>query len=364
MISEDKYLERIVAGIHSATSEGADVTWNEIIDDRQFDVTVRFQIGTMRYLVLVEVKNKNRKSSASEIEAFVTKTRDYNSNKSVFVTAAGFQSGAIKVAQKHGIELFTVKFNQEKFVLSEAQSHVLIRHRKAQTSEEMKIELGPPTPVEIITDIVLHYTSGKKAKLPQDPSQLEYYVANTVLSDGKTIDQVIREIPIDFDNSNGNESHLIKFPAPTFAKPIDDYFFPKGSIQSLEFKITRSMGHPIRGNTQIEPSAFSHPVVYKNALTNEEIELQLDQLPLGDKQLSIGKFYFQVHPLIYYYCNNITDDEQEMFIVESFQNRRLLTTQFRQHTKFSNRYIPVAHKPTIKRLERRLSDFKRNRHLD
>ncbi|MDM7930031.1 hypothetical protein [Blastomonas fulva] len=50
MISDDEYLERIVAGIHAVTTEAADVTWNETINGRQFDVVVRFVVGTLRYL--------------------------------------------------------------------------------------------------------------------------------------------------------------------------------------------------------------------------------------------------------------------------------------------------------------------------
>ena len=52
MISEDEYLERIVAGIHAVTRGSANVSWNEIINGRQFDVAVRFTLGTLSYLVL------------------------------------------------------------------------------------------------------------------------------------------------------------------------------------------------------------------------------------------------------------------------------------------------------------------------
>jgi len=357
MISEDEYLERIVAGIHSATSEGADVTWNETIDGRQFDVTVRFQIGTMRYLVLVEVKNKNRKSSASEIEAFVTKTRDNNSNKSVFVTAAGFQSGAIKIAQKHGIELFTVKFNHQKIALSQNQTRVIINKKQTTASMDSNLELGPETPVNIISNIRLHYTNGKTIQLPNEPSQLDYYVTKTQLSNGQTLEQVIRKRELNDNQTGGPNIQTINFLPPTLVNPVDEYFFPRGNILSLDFEVKRSSGRPINGNTQIEPTSFSHPVIYKNAITNEEIELNIHQLPLGSKNLEVGKFYFQTHPLIYFYCNNIENNQLDMYIVESFQNCEIFTARVRQHTKYSNHYIPVTHKPTIKRLELRLADF-------
>ena len=43
MVSDDEYLERIVAGIQTVTTDGADVTWNETLNGRQFDVVVRFR---------------------------------------------------------------------------------------------------------------------------------------------------------------------------------------------------------------------------------------------------------------------------------------------------------------------------------
>lgn len=70
MIKDDEYLERLVAGIHTITGDAADVRWNEIINGRQFDVVVRFQMGTLRYLVLIEVKNRKRPASAS-VPSFV-----------------------------------------------------------------------------------------------------------------------------------------------------------------------------------------------------------------------------------------------------------------------------------------------------
>ena len=46
MISDDEYLERLVAGIQAVSTDGADVRWNEELNGRQFDVVVRFKMGT------------------------------------------------------------------------------------------------------------------------------------------------------------------------------------------------------------------------------------------------------------------------------------------------------------------------------
>ena len=90
VISDDEYLERLVAGIQAVTTDGAEVRWNETIGNRQFDVVVRFQLGTLRYLVLIEVRNRTRKAEAKDIDAFVTKAIDQTAYKILVVTTAGF----------------------------------------------------------------------------------------------------------------------------------------------------------------------------------------------------------------------------------------------------------------------------------
>ena len=100
-----KRLERLVAALHHAESTGATVTWNDEIAGRQFDVTIRFKFGLHSYLTIIECKDYSSKVSVDKIDAFVTKTRDVNANKAVFISSHGFQSGCFPVAERHGIQL-------------------------------------------------------------------------------------------------------------------------------------------------------------------------------------------------------------------------------------------------------------------
>ena len=101
--------EKLVAAIHKAETEGAIVTWNEKIDGRQFDVTIRFKTGFYDYLTFIECKDCGTLVSVDKVEAFATKAKRYNANKSIMVSARGFQSGAIKAAKELNIQLFSLK---------------------------------------------------------------------------------------------------------------------------------------------------------------------------------------------------------------------------------------------------------------
>jgi len=358
LIGEDEYLERIVAGIQAATTDGADVTWNEIIDGRQFDAVVRFTLGTLQYLVLIEVKNRMRRASASELEAFVTKTRDHQANKAVFVTAAGFQSGAIKVAKRHGVDLFTVVFDEDDLHLSDKSSQLLLTKKGAKDDESPVIEIGKPTLTANIEDVVLKYASGKSVKMPNEPSQMTYYAKKTKLEDGRVIDQVVQQA--NFTGIELGKERIEKIPIVPAQRiyPPDNYFFPSGVLASLWCTVVGRMGRPIRGNTLVDPGTFSSSIIYTNVLTGEVTRMTMDQLPLGGSRAEAGKFYFIPHPLIYFYCEAVYDGVVYWNLIESFQNGELLTASTSQDIKYSVYYVPVTDKKTLKRLRKRLRDYK------
>jgi len=357
LISDAEYLERIVAGIHAVTTTEAEVTWNEIIDGRQFDVVVRFKLGTLRYLVLIEVKNRTRKASAPELEAFVTKTQDHKANKAVFVTAAGFQSGAITVAKRHGIGLFTLTFDNDNLHLSDKSSRLVLSKKGAEDIPPI-IEIGEPELVANIESVTLNYATGKKKDMPKEPSQMTYYTGKTTLEDGRTIDLVLQQAPIADVVLGQSRREEIRINPQQRIYPPDNYFFPSGVLASMECTVTGRMGNPLRGNTLIDPGSFSYPVIYTNVITGEEIHMTMDQLPLGGSTVEVGAFYFQPHPLNYYYCEDIREDTVYWKLIESFQSGKLFTGSMSQDIKYSPYFIPVTDKKTIKRLQKRLRDFR------
>jgi len=190
MIGADEYLERVVAGIHSVTSKGAEVAWNSVINGRQFDVVVKFTLGTLAYLVVVEVKNRTRRASASDLEAFTLKARDQLANKSVFVNVAGFQSGAIEVAKRHGVDLFTVKFDEENLSLSRTLSFLTITKQDVPP-DTPHWSIDGPGEVNFFDKICLVYLDGRMFDLPDEPTQATYYALNSQLSDGRSLHQLL-----------------------------------------------------------------------------------------------------------------------------------------------------------------------------
>lgn len=357
MISDDEYLERIVAGIQAVTTTGAEVIWNEKINDRQFDVVVRFKVGTLRYLVLVEVKNRTRPASAEDVDAFVTKARDQKANKSVFVTAAGFQSGAINIAKRHDIDLFTITFVESEVSLPEDAQMITVELQKPPPGSRPELSIGEPELVANTEHATLVYSDGKEVDIPSEQSQMNYYFEKTKLADGRSLDDLIQTAPLPVVALDETVAESITFDPPVHIEPPDSHFFPPGSISAIKFRLSGRYAHPIRGNMKVDPSLFTRPVVYTNVLTGETNRFTLDQLPLGVKRVSVGNFYFIYHPLAYCFCDSIQGDMVRWHLVESFQSGDIVTGTFTQKIEYSPGYMPVADKKILNRLQARLEEY-------
>jgi hypothetical protein len=357
MISDDEYLERIVAGIQVVSTADAQVSWNEVINGRQFDVVVRFKLGTLRYLILIEVKNRIRKAQVEDIDAFVTKARDQNANKAVFVTAAGFQAGAIEVAKRHGIDLFTVSFDESKFRLQQNATFIKIRNLNAPKDAAPEYNIGEPEFVVAVEKLTLVYADGTRWNLPCEQSQMNYYCLQTKLSDGRTLQELINAIRLPKVQFNQTLEEETQFDPSVQITPPDTYFFPAGEISAAVLKMSGRKARPIRGNVKIDPSLFTAPVIYTDAITGEETRFALESLPLGQNRVSPGHFYFTIHPLTYFYCETIKGMLVHWVIVESFQAGNLIQAKITQQVKYSLYYLPVIDKNTIYRLQDRLKRF-------
>jgi hypothetical protein len=81
---------------HLDAVEGVDGTY-------VIDVTVRFQLAGMDFLVLFECKRHASAVKREHVQVLHTKMQSTGAQKGVVVAASGFQRGALQYAQAHGI---------------------------------------------------------------------------------------------------------------------------------------------------------------------------------------------------------------------------------------------------------------------
>ncbi|OWV98152.1 hypothetical protein [Rhizobium sp. R693] len=359
MISEDRYIEILAAAIQRSTIPEADVQWNVKIGNRQFDVLAKLKVGLHSVLIGYEVKNKSRPISVEAMDAFVTKARDAGINKPIFVSRSGFQSGAISVGKNHGIDLFRLDLSADDLPSVDAGSaHVIITQGKAPPFKDLEVRVvDTDRRMNVVETVKLAYSDGSSSALPDEPSQLNYYLERSLFSSGQSIGDLIDKtvsselVPLDQiatrSVSVGDELH-----------PPDDYFLKKGTVKEIIITVKGISGKLIESNSLIEPSVTKETVKYTNVIDGSSIEVPAKSLPVGDSYFKAGVFYFAYSPLRYFYCDQVSGDDAVMYLVESFQSATLFQAEFIQRNQYSRFYIEVTDKRIISRLQDRLKKMK------
>lgn len=83
--------------------------------DYDFDATVRFELGGLAFLVLVEAKFHRNPIKREVAQILSSKVQSVGAHKGVIVSTAPFQSGTLRYAAAHGIAL--VKVTEGRFTI-------------------------------------------------------------------------------------------------------------------------------------------------------------------------------------------------------------------------------------------------------
>lgn len=338
--SKWEYFERLVAAVHQAADAGADVKWNETINGRQFDVTIRFRKGLYDHLTVVECKNFEKPVPVEKIEAFVTKSRDVNANVAVLASTSGFQSGAREVALRHNITLLQV-------TSSEDVDPVIFGAKWGDPIDALQIE-----------EVTLEFVGGEMKALPSRGNVLTYYANHTTLERAgaaTTLNLLIEAWlqPRKWNVANGE--HIIPILDGTVVTGPQDGVIPLKQLASIRIQTLITKTRTLHGPNMFDPSFMLPDVRVQNVNTGEIKTFKYRDLALGiDTAFLPGKFYEAPELGYYYFCERVRDGIAEVWMVESFQHGQLVQVKFTTEAKDGKLYIPVTDKSTIDRLQRRL----------
>lgn len=113
-ITPDEFEQWVVGLIKSVAPlvEALEVTLHDKIQGvdglYDFDATVRFNLGGMRFLVLVEAKRHKHPIKRELVQVLHDKLRSVGAQKAAMIATAPYQRGAVEYAKAHGIALATV----------------------------------------------------------------------------------------------------------------------------------------------------------------------------------------------------------------------------------------------------------------
>lgn len=339
-----KQFERIVTAIHHAESDGGIVKWDDIIDGRQFDVTIKFKHTNYSFLIVVECKDYKGKVPLEKVEAFATKSKSVKANKSVIVSSKGFQSGCFKCAKQNNIELFTVEeFSniEEKFQIRQFIPH--LNYEK----------------IGLIDD-----DSNKIFWLSTNNSKLFYQCEKTIIWTARhqfTINDLLNKHYHSILNSSSPEQN--------------DFFIELGTSHCVNVPFHDTMisskiviTHSIRTVAFIDappadPSLLDYHSSYyryKNEATGESTHYPCGKIHLGfDTKFDKGNFYKNSMGF-YYYVYDITPESVKLILLESYQHGTLVQARFSVNHGASKHYLPVTNEEKLSYLKRILEKYKKH----
>jgi hypothetical protein len=341
-----KHFERLVAAIHRAADQGAKVTWNDKINKRQFDVTIRFKRGLYEYLTVIECKDLGNPVPVEKVDAFVTKSRDARADKAVMASTAGFQEGAQEVASKHNMTLIHVTDSAE-IDLSMFGAH-----------------WGTPTVMPHIRSIELLYADGVRKELPRASNALEYYMGHIRLrcgSEEKTLSEFVHANAQRFFGGEVEEykDHDVACPPEASVVAPDDGEVPLKTLSAIRVCAGMTMARTIAGPVKFDPYLLMPDAKVRNVATGEEQTFGQGTLAFGISTIfEEGKFYEQPQLASYYHCDRIAADTATLSMVESFQHGMLIQAHIRVTLENAKYYVPISDQGAIDRLRRRLEQLR------
>jgi hypothetical protein len=340
-----KLFEKIVAAIHHAESRGAKVVWNDKINGRQFDVTVRFLHGLYEYLTVIECKDYQKPVSADKVDAFVTKSKDARSNKAIMVSSSGYQEGCGRVAENHNVELFTLEeINQ---IPKEAINAEII-------------------PTLNIYDVHLYTDDSPPSsiKLHEEKNMLPYLMRNVILKRGDrsgSIEALIDANMLKIMTKADENDRILKILLPSGSKAYVPTLDREISISSLSFKY-KIVSAKILKSQKLDPFLIQKENItyeYKDVIRGTKKIFALEDLEIGfDNIFNVGKFYFDPKTEFSYYCDKIDSGVATMYLVESYQHAMLIGCVFQMETKYSGQYLEITDSTEIARLKKLLIGIK------
>jgi len=344
--SKWKYFERLVAAVHQAADAGANVKWNDTINGRQFDVTIRFRKGLYDHLTVVECKDYEKPVPVEKVEAFVTKSRDAQANVAVLASTSGFQSGARDAALRHNVTLLRVTPSGD-------VDPAIFGAKWGDLIDVLQIE-----------EITLEFVGGEKKPLPSRGNVLTYYANHTTLECPRkrfTLNSAIDGWLLPTGRIVPDGEHVIPVPEGTSVTGPNDGVIPLKPLAAIRIQTLMTKARTLHGPNMIDPSFLVPDVNVQNVNTGEVKTFRYRELALGiDNAFLPGKFYEAPELGYLYFCERVKDGIAEVCMVESFQHGQLVQARLTMEAKYGKLYIPVTDKSTIERLQRRLDRMKAN----
>lgn len=339
---EWRTFERLVAALHGAAGANVQTKWNDTINGRQFDVTLRFKKGLHDYLTVIECKHVGSKVPVEKVDAFVTKARDVLANKAVMVSTTGFQSGAVDAAKRHGIKLLTI---DEVF------------------EDPHPVEIKGRTPGVCIYDArFIRGDDGKDIPLEETTGRFEYLWKKSLLlyrGRERTLEDWVNALEPSIRTTIPDREDTVTLnfhPGALWKQPYEEEVPVRTLVfhrKPVDFVIPSDPRSPIVDRYVLERMGLTIRVMdeYGEILESKKLqEIAFD----FDTHLQPGRCYWKPALGNYYHLDRVDGDLLTWTIAESYQHGHLIQVTYTQKREHSKGFVEVDDEKVLRRLRRML----------
>ena len=339
-----KHFERLVAAIHYAVEQGGQVTWNDRINGRQFDVSIRFKRGFYTFLTVIECKDYKKSVPVEKVEAFVTKAIDAKANKAIMVISSSFQDGCLSVAERHNVGLYTLKEVNElpkevagsqlspAFNIFDIQLVNIIEHLKYEFPE--------------YGGKLLYLMKQTRIKIENSDISLDDLISQWMQDKTSEVNDQPKDFCFNFDNR-----------ISAYIPQEDGPFLFNKVIFKCKYVNVHLVRRPILDPYLIQK--LNTNFIYKDEVSGDTHKLDSSDIAFGfETKFEEGKFYFNPKLEFFYYCDSINNGIATIYLVESYQHGDLWQVVFQQSIQYSKYYVEVTDLGEIRRLNKLLKKMK------
>lgn len=338
---KSRRFEKLTAAVQAAERQGAVVKWNEFIDGRQFDVTIRASDPGENYLTVIECKDSDYHIPVKEVEAFITQSKDAGASRAVMVSASGFQKGARRVAEKHGIELLElteVREIPERFLEGPVVTTLNIsniRVRRQPDRREMSLSDHPEA-----LDLLLAYT------------RIETQGEN--LSLRQALDRVSRQLQE--CARRDEQTRNIRFPEDSRILFPGNPHWIAFNLITVNFKwipVRR-----VKTSPGVDPIVFEQSYNIRDSLTGEIRTISGWDFDHGfATELTPGRFYRDPVLRVNYACIDVKADDVTLVHLETEQHFFQIMMSMVGDKGIGKKLIPIEDAGEIVRLKALLESY-------
>lgn len=340
-----KKFERLIAAIHKAEQKGANVKWNDEIDGRQFDVTIRFKEGLYEYLTVIECKDYSNSVPVKEVESFVTKSRRVKADKAIMFSASGFQSGAKEVARDEKISLFSlVKLleTSDGDLMEQFSPYICLVYSFRFCLSESNTFVGIPEETGILRSMMRETTIIGNG-VNTCPEEIVHQYT-------KQIKEFVTETPQTLEIQFPDETEVIHMNGLQRDK-VKSFLFDYCLIPISNLKSTKGLG--------IDPYLSGDVYEFTDEINNTSQIIDKSKYQLGfDTEIKAGHYYKNPNLDFSYYCEYVGETQVKMWLIESYQNNGLFQAIGTLPITNTAQFVEVTDKIEIDRLRKMYEQLK------